>query len=49
MSNFLYLRTDTLKSCSVSRMKMFLLVCYTSLLKILTGPVLDFVLEYFCD
>lgn len=27
-------------------MKMFLLVCYTILLKILTGPVLDFVLEY---
>lgn len=28
-------------------MKMVLLVCYTVLLKISTGPVLDFLLEYF--
>lgn len=49
VSNFLYLRTDALKSCSVSRMRMVLLVCYTILLMILTRPCLDFVLEYFSD
>lgn len=38
-----------LKHRFVSRIKRVLPVCYVILLKILTGPVLDFVSEYFSE